>query len=168
MKIILLPVFFFVSLCAGAQGRYAGPLLKKIINTSFTDTKKIPALKGYEFREGSVVSDIKDPKTITVDVFQKGIIAIVFFSLETDTAKKIYTILDVLEVRNVMKGWEVRTALCRMNKKEDTNIIALAKQSKKEDDYLTEIKQAWRFDRNKKLLEAIPVKGVDCFNEGGD
>ena len=167
MRMILLTLFFFVSLCTFAQGKYAGPLLKKMIGKTYTDSKKVPGLASYQFREGSLVSDLKDPEKMIVEVLQKGTTAVVFFSLMTDTVKKIYSILDILEIKNVTKGWQVRTTFCRQDAIGNVEIVALVKQSP-DKDYLTEVKQAWRFDRDKIRFLAIPVKGVDCFNEGGD
>ena len=52
------------------------------------------------------------------------------------------------------------------NKIENVEIIALIKRSAR--DYLSKVKNAWRFNRDKARVEPIPVKGIDCFNEGGD
>ena len=167
MRTILLPVFFFVSFYAVAQGKYAGPLVKKLIGKTYTNSSKIAGLPGYQFREGSLVSAINDPEQMVVQVLQKGTTFVVFFSVMTDTVKKIYSILDLLEIKNVTKGWQVRTTFCRRDTINNVEIVALVKSSPNKD-YLTEVKQAWRFDRDKIRFLAIPVKGIDCFNEGGD
>ncbi len=167
MRVILLAAFLFVSFCTVAQGKYAGPLVKRLIGKTYTGNRKIPGLPGYQFRQGSLVSALNDPEQMMVEVLQKGANFVVFFSVMTDTVKKIYSILDLLEIKNVAKGWQVRTTFCRRDTVDNVEIVALVKSSPNKD-YLTEVKQAWRFDRDKIRFLAIPVKGIDCFNEGGD
>ena len=167
MRVILLHIFFFVSFCTVAQGKYAGPLVKKLIGKTYTNSTKIPGLPGYQYRQGSLVSALNDPEQMMVEVLQKGTNFVVFFSLMTDTVKKIYSILDLLEIKNVTKGWQVRTTFCRRDTINNVEIVALVKNSP-DKDYLNEVKQAWRFDRDKIRFLSIPIKGIDCFNEGGD
>lgn len=167
MKCIALVLLMAFSMYVNAQGKYAGPLLKKLIGKTYTNSSKIPGLRGYQFREGSLVSALNDPEQMMVQVLQKRTSFVVFFSMMTDTVKKIYSILDLLEIKNVTKGWQVRTTFCRRDTIDNVEIVALVKSSPNKD-YLTEVKQAWRFDRDKIRFLAIPVKGIDCFNEGGD
>src|SRR5262245_66472666 len=117
-QVLLLLVLIVVSISSNAQGEYAGTM-KKLIGTKYKDSKSIAALKGYEFRAGSLISDVNDPESITVDHFQKGSDAVVFFSINEDPNGEEYTVLDVLEYKSVPQGWQIKTAFCRQNEIED-------------------------------------------------
>lgn len=163
MKIIWFILFQFGALFLFAQtGRYAGSM-KNLVGKSYTDSRNIAGLKGWEFREGSVVNSLNDPEMITADVFQKGTTWIVFFSRK-DTASTEYTIMDVIEVKSVMKGWKLKTTFCRRNAVENIEIVALVKWSPTLE-FLKPAKKAWRFNRDKRRFEILPVKGIDCINE---
>lgn len=144
-------------------GKYAGSM-KKLIGKIYTGSRNIAALKGWKFREGSVLNPLTDPEMILADVVQKGTTCIVFFSIKEDTAIEEYKIADVIEIKGVVKGWAIKTALCRQNKIETAYIFAWLKETAT--DYLTTIKKAWRFNPDKRRIEPFPVKGIDCINEG--
>ncbi|MBA4053742.1 MAG: hypothetical protein C0490_03435 [Marivirga sp.] len=170
MNNLLLRRFFTVILFitvfpAAGQGNYAGGS-KKLVGTIFKDKKDIPGLENYEFREGSLISAIDDPVAITVDVYQNGTTGIVFFSIMEDAGSGEYLIADVLEVKNIQSGWQMRTTFCRQNAIENPELVALVKSSTTEE-FLKPVKQAWRFSRDKRRFEVISVKGIDCIGEGG-
>lgn len=170
MKTKLLPHFFFLMLFSAClttfgQGNYAGNF-KKLIGTTYKDKKIILGLEDFEFREGSLISAVDDPEAITVDVYQKGTTGIVFFSIMEDAGTDEYRIADVLEVKNIQSGWQLRTTFCRQNEIENPELVALVKSSTSEE-FLKPAKQAWRFSRDKRKFEAVSVKGIDCISEGG-
>ncbi len=166
MKIIFITILTFISFSLFAQGEYAGPVLKKLVGRTYTDGKPIPGLAGYRFTEGNGVPGLNPKELMNVQIFCKGTAAAVLFSLLTDTANKTCTIMDVLEIRNIAPGWRVESYFCRLNKMIDVELVAVAKKNKA--DFLSEIKQAWRFNRVKGRFQTIPVQGIDCFNEGDD
>lgn len=136
-----------------------------MIGKSFKDSREIPLLKGYDFREGSLVSGVTDPEAITVDVYQKGSTSVVvFFSIMEDTTSHQYQVMDVLEVKNVQAGWEVRTTFCRYQKIASVEIVALVKGANTM--YLKNVRQAWRFSRDKRRFAVINAQLVDCYQEG--
>ena len=100
-------------------------------------------------------------------VFRKGSSWLCFFSIKEDTASDVYTIIDVLEVKNVLKGWQLKTTSCRQSKVENVEIVALVKWSPLQE-FLKPAKKAWRFNRDKRRFELASVRGVDCINEGLD
>ncbi len=163
--ILLLFALVSVSISSIAQGTYAGSM-KKLIGTKYKDSKSIAALKGYEFRSGSLISDVNDPESITVDHFQKGSDAVVFISIMEEPNDEEYTVLEVLEYENVPHGWQIKTAFCRQNEIEDGEIVALVKSGTEE--VMKPVKQAWRFSRDKRRLQAMDKQGIDCISEGGD
>jgi len=151
---------------ASAQGKYAGTK-KSLLGKTFTDSRQLTALKGWQFREGSVITPIDNPETIIIEVFQKGTTCIVIASIKEDTAMTESVIADVVEVKNVLKGWQIRTAFCRSNKIENIEIVAHVKSSTTQE-FLKPAKQAWRFNRDKRRFEVLSIKGIDCISEGGD
>lgn len=116
-------------------------------------------MENHEFREGSLISAIDDPETITVAVYQKGTTCVVFFSMMVDTTRREYRIADVLEVKNVQPGWQLRTTFCRQNEVENAELVAWVKSSTTEE-FLKPVKQAWRFSRDKRKFEGISIKGT--------
>ncbi|MEO5945240.1 MAG: hypothetical protein ABIP79_00375 [Chitinophagaceae bacterium] len=138
--------------------------MKKLVSISYTNSRNIPGLEGWEFRQGSVVTPMNNPEIIIADVFSKGNTWIVFFSINEDTASSVSTIMDVVVVKNVLKGWQLKTTSCRQNKIENFEIVALVKWSPSQE-YLKPAKQAWRFNRDKRRFEILSVKGIDCINE---
>ena len=141
--------------------KYAGGM-KNIIGKKYSDNKHIPGLSGWQFKEGSVVSDLNDPKSTIVEVFSKGKNYIIFFSVGEDSISKLYTINDLIEVKNVTKVQQVKTALCREFKKEDVFIVALTTAA--QGPYSKALK-AWRLSRQRNQFEIINAKNVDCINE---
>ena len=167
MKKIVVILILLITVYSGlAQGKYAGTK-KNLIGKIYTDSRKIPGLSGWQFREGTVINPLDDAEMITADVFQRGTNWIVFFSVREDTSLATYTIMDVVEVKNVLKGWQIKTTFCRQNKIENVEIVAVIKWSAYAE-FLKPAQKAWRFNRDKKRFEAISIKGIDCLNEGGD
>ena len=80
-----------------------------------------------------------------------------------DTTTHKYQVMDVLEVKNVPVGWEVRTTFCRYQKVASVDIVALAKSATAT--YLKEVRQAWRFSRTKRKFAVINATLVDCYQE---
>jgi hypothetical protein len=162
-NILLFILFFFATIILAQPGKYAGAV-KKIIGTIYADSRNISLLKGWQFREGSVLNPLTDPEMITVDVFQKGTTCVVFFSIKEDTASNEYKIFDAIEIKGVTKGWTIKTALCRQNKIEHAFIFAWVKETSTE--YLRTVKKAWLFNPDKRMIQMISIKNIDCINEG--
>ena len=165
-QFILLHGFFMLSLISMAQGKYAGAQ-SKLIGTKYADSRNIPGLKTWTFRQGSVVTKLDEAEVILADVWKKGKVWIVFFSIKEDTADAEYTIVDVIEIKTLLPGYVIETGLCRQNEVEDATIVATVKWVP-EKEFLKPVKQAWKFDRDKRRFLVIPVKNVDCISEGGD
>ncbi len=146
-----------------AQGKYAGSK-KSLIGKVYTHSRNLSALKGWTFMEGGVANSINDPELITSDVFKKGTTYVVFFSIKEDTSSDKFTVIDVVEIMGVTKGWTVRSSFCRQNGHENNYIIAWGKENTAP--YMKLIKKAWRFDPDKRKINIIPVKGIDCENIG--
>lgn len=156
----------FTLICCQAifsqPGKYAGSK-QMLIGKTYTDSHKIMGLGDYTPVEGSVLNDINDPELIIGDVFRKGTTYVIVFSIKEDTALENYQIADVVEIKGVAKGWTVRSA-CRQYKQPDSYIFVFGKETLAE--YMKTIKKAWRFYPDKRRVEVIPVKGIDCENIG--
>ena len=150
------------SVCALAQNKYAGSSAR-LVGITFTNSRNIPQLKGWTFMEGTLSSPLSDPVWFSAYVFKKGTTCIAFYAQQEDTASDVHQILDVVEVKNVKPGYEIRTAGCREYKQENAFVIALVKPVTSE--YSKAIK-AWFFNRDKIRFEYRNPKLVDCENPG--
>lgn len=163
-KIVFLIAFQLAAvLLFGQAGKYAGTK-KAMLGKVYTETKELVHLKGWTQLEGGVVSKPDDPETILVDVFKKGTTVLFFFSIKEDTASDKFLICDVAEIAGVQKGWEVRSSFCRQDKVENSFIVVWGKTTTNE--FMNLLKKAWRFNPDKRRIELIPVKGIDCENIG--
>jgi hypothetical protein len=158
--------FLFVSLCAtqlSAQSKNPGSM-KKLVGQSYLDARHIQGLKGWQFRQGDLITPVDDSEMVTVDVYVKGTSAIVILSVMEDTASRVFHIADVLEIKNVPKGWVIKTSTCSEGDNEDIELVALVKETKSERFKL--IKQAWRCNRAKRRIEIASIKNISCINDG--
>lgn len=160
---LLLALFAFTSVVLAQPGKYAGSM-KKLIEMVYTDSRDLAPLKGWQFREASVLNLLTDPEMITADVFKKGTTYVVFFSIKEDTASNEFKIADAIEIKGLTKGWIIKTGLCRQNKIEQAYIFAWIKETSAE--YLRTVKKAWLFNPDKRMIQMISIKNIDCINEG--
>jgi hypothetical protein len=156
--------WLFASTVSAQPGKYAGPALKKLIGTQYADERNITALQNYQHIQGTLISSLDVANRLFLNIYTRGTTRVVIFSAAMDTSFSRFEILDVLLVQQVQPGWEIKTGVCRLNKKDDIEIVALAKTAEKA--YFTVIKRAWRCDRTQKIFTAIHAKEVDCLNEG--
>ena len=156
-------LFFLLSTTVMAQGKYAGTK-KSLIGKVYTDSRNLTALKGWEFMEGGLANSLDDPERIMSEVFKKGTTYVVLFSIMEDTASGKFKVMEVVEITGVLKGWTVRGSFCRQNEQENNYIIAWGKENTGQ--YMKLIKKAWKFDPDRRRINAIPVKGIDCENIG--
>ena len=165
LKLFACITWLALQLTADAQpGKYAGSK-KSLVGKTYTDSRKIPGLTGWQFREGSMISGIDDPELVTVDVFKKGTTWLIIFSMKEDTADTAFTIQDVVEVKGVLSTQHIRTGTCQEGANESGEIVALVKQQNT--DYSKAIK-AWQYSRDKRRVRVMNSKLVKCMNEGGD
>ncbi len=142
-----------------AQGQFAGSM-KSLVHKSYRTTRLLPDLEGFDFQEGSLISSVNDPEAVLVDVFNKGNTAVVFFSVLNDSTSHNYTIMDVVEVKDIQPGWEVRTAFCRQRGVSSSEIVAVVKTTNQE--YLKTVREAWRFNLASRKFIPVNAKEVDC------
>lgn len=158
-------IALFSFLITFSQGQYTQNF-KHQVGKTFTDEKNISWLKGYSFREGSLITDAGDPEPQFLTVLIKGTKAVVLYSAAPDTIKNIRQVIDIIEFKNIPPGWEIRTIGCQEGDTEDQIIIALVNPGK--DEIVKKVKQAWLCERDRLKIEAISTKNIKCINEGQD
>ena len=156
-------LFFLWNKASVAQGKYAGTK-KSLIGKVYTDSRNLAALKGWEYLEGGLANSLDDPERIMSEVFKKGTTYVVLFCIMEDTASGKFKVMDVVEIQGVLKGWTVRSSFCRQNEQENNYIIVWGKENTGQ--YMKLIKKAWKFDPDRRRINVIPVKGIDCENVG--
>ena len=161
-KYFLVLLFSFQTMLVNAQpGNYAGSM-KKMLNKNYTDEKHISGLAGWKFQEGSLITPADNPETMTANVFKKGTTYIVLFSIKEDTTDSKFTIVDVLEIKNVLPSQHIRTGTCTDGANELIDIVALIK---KENTESSKAIKAWRLNRDKRRIEFASPKLIKCMNE---
>lgn len=156
--------FIFLSTTVLAQpGKYADTK-KSLIGKTYTDSRNTPCLKGWTFVQGIVLNYITDPEVITADVFKKGTICLIVFSIKEVTTSDKFDISDVIEITGVTKGWSALVGDCSQGDQPSTYIVAWGKDTNGA--YMNFIKKAWKFDPDRRKVNAIPVKTIQCENIG--
>lgn len=158
-RISLVLSLLLCTIISYGQGQFAGSM-KAMVNQTYRNSRTIPDLAGFDFQEGSLVSGINDREAMLIDVFNKGNTSIIFFSVMEDTTAHKYTIMDVVEVKNIQPGWEVRTGFCRQRGVSSADIVAVVKTSNQE--YLKTVREAYRFNRTTRKFLPLNAKEVDC------
>jgi hypothetical protein len=148
---------------ASPAGRFAGSK-KLMIGKVYSVIDSLSGLKGWTMVEGGLANSLNDPEHIMSHVFRKGTTYLVLYSINEDTASSKYTVTDVLEITGVLKGWTIRSSFCRLNKVTDNYLIAWGRENI--DEFMKLIKKAWRFNPDKRRIELIPIKEIDCENIG--
>ena len=147
-----------------AQVKYAG-VLKNLVGKIFVNEKQNALLKGYSWRAGDLITDINDPKPQFLTMYIKGSETVVLYSAKSGTAAKQFTVIDLLLIKNVLPGWEIRIAGCTEGQAAAEIIVALVKSGKSK---YTSAAKAWQINRYKLRIETLAVKGITCINEEGD
>lgn len=164
VPVLIFAVLFFSTASMAQPGRYAGAGFRKMINTSFTDERAIPGLEGFDLYESTLLNRLDAPERLFLNVYAKGSERVVLFTVLADTVSFNFKILDVLYIKKVGNELEFRSVTCRKDRVENSRILALLRPAEKE--FLNDIKKAWICDWDKGVFRAIPVKGIDCLNEG--
>ena len=160
-RIILIFICTSCSTASMAQGQFAGSE-KTLIGKSYTDQKNIPWWKNYILVESSVISPVGDPVSFTASVYKKGNVRLVVFSKNTEANAHRFVILDVIEIKNFQAGWKLRTVDCDNGNEGATNIVALVKARKGQNDIVL---KAWRCNMDKIRFYAMSTKLVHCSGD---
>ena len=146
-----------------AQGEFASPKLKSLIGKTFKDEKEIPAIAGYLSRGGELLSSTGNDWPLSVGWFSKSNSILVLF--EQFLPDQTVSIIDVLEIKNPVANHEIKVGECRNGDNDDMEIVALVRSSAVK---RAKAVQAWRFNRDKKRIEALSGQTVTCLGAVGE
>jgi len=163
ISILLLATYIFLCPKISAQGKYTSTF-KRLIGTTFSNEKHIAGLPGYKFTQGELITDIRYWEAQFIDVYVKGTTAVVIYSSQIDSAVKKYAIIDIIEIKGILKDWDVKTTGCMYGQTEGEIIVALVKRGSKQ--YAAAVKKAWLCNRDKLRFEEIAAGNIKCLNEG--
>jgi len=134
---------------------------KAPIGRTYKLISEIEQFKSYKEEEGIVILPMG-----TGNCFSKisnGNNTMILFTKYIAPAS--YKILAVLDIGSIdINSQIVAMARCRINGKNDGNIVALVKPSG--GDYFKSIIKAWRVDEKNHKFVNISTKGLECANDG--
>lgn len=163
---LLFFLFIIFSPSAISQNLKVDDNFRHIIGNTFKVDTDPQGLGEYVYVGGSVLSPLEVENMVVITEYRYQQNMLITFSRKNKPANELFTIEEVLHVKNLKHGWELKTAVCRMEALEDPSIIAIVKPGDKE--FSDNVKMAWRFNWQTLTLEKLPVKGIDCLHEGFD
>jgi hypothetical protein len=135
------------------------PNAKSTIGKTYKKIDEIVEFKNFKEAEGVLIADSKDPNKIFSKISDGKNTSVLF----TEYSTKGYKILAILNLGKVEKNIRLVLRECRIDSKTDGFIIALVKEQNKA--YFTNLIKAWKIDQKTNTFIAIPIKGIDCFND---
>jgi len=162
MKIASILVCWLLSCCAFAQGKFASAPWKTLIGKSCKSETEFPQLKEFTSQGGTLLSNVEDEEKKNIAIFAKGSTVIVLFEL---MANNTINIIDVVEIKDVLKTQEVKVGTCSDGKNDMVGLVALVNQSK---EVRWKAVKAWNYNLDKLSVEAWPFAGVTCLGIEGD
>jgi hypothetical protein len=148
-----------------SQGKLAAEYNNLIGKNYFTEVD-IPELKTFVYDQGVVIGNPNEnPLFFTLDVFKKDDLAIVLLSKKVSLNPDEYKIIDVLKLASIPKNHEIRTYDCtRKGGNLDETIISVVDSGTK----IKVKKVTAAFTLTDNCFEKIPIKTVECLNQGID
>ena len=138
----------------------------------YTEINEIPELKNFEFQAASMI-DYEGKKPIEYkfcisQFFNKEKYLIILEEKIRGKNKDISSkILDTIMINNLKKDEIISLCTCRINEKNDSEIIAVVKDENNDTEYLNKIVRAWKANsKNGKIIPITNLSGIDCVNEG--
>jgi hypothetical protein len=164
MKLLISGLFIFLfmryALCQ-TEARPVQGLTGKIYN-EITEVKEF---KGYKVVKGSALEPTEDNYCIVTIVKGKYTMLLFEKCLSIGAGSKVeYTLLDTLNLGRLKQPYDVAYSYCRINRKNDSEVVALVKRENKE--YFKTILKAWRANKKTARFEQIGTTGIDCLDNG--
>lgn len=139
----------------------------------FREISEIPQLKDYEDQSGTILRESDSLGNYKYAIGQYGndknfLIILEEIIKEPGDQKSKFRILDTLNIPKLNPDEIIAYATCRLDKKDDSEIIAIVKSHSSDDvEFYSHIIKAWRADtKTKKIVPIKDLKGIDCVNEG--
>jgi hypothetical protein len=158
MKGIKCVIFAFWLLPAYSQTISRDALIGRV----YKKINEIRALKNYQEEEGDLIAPVENNYCFSRISDKKN--TMVLFTKYLPVGH--YKILAVLDLGVLNKNTSLVISLCRVNTKNDGEIVALVKPTNKP--LFKTIIKAWKPDEKTHKFIPISVKGIDCVNEGED
>jgi hypothetical protein len=165
-RVYFLFFLFTVSQSAISQNLKVDDNFRHIIGNTFKVDTDPQGLGEYTYVGGSVLSPLEVENMVVITEYRYQQNVLITFSRKNNPANELFTIEEVLHIKNLKNGWDLKTAVCRKDTEDDPSIIAIVKAGNKE--FSDNVKMAWRFNWQTLTLEKITVKGIDCLHEGFD
>ncbi|HLA63287.1 MAG TPA: hypothetical protein VK610_02590 [Rhodothermales bacterium] len=110
-------------------------------------------------------ADAEFAATIHKDVFSnRYLLTLERFARREPNGEVVWTILDAVEIGEVPDGYVPAMTTCEQNGTPSNEIIAIVHDL--DADWLTVVQSAWRANPRTGRIEALPVRGIRCSNEG--
>ena len=132
---------------------------KTAIGKTYKRIDEIVEFKNFKEGESVLIADLKETNKIFSKI-SDGKNTVVLF---TEYSAQGYKILAILDLGKIEKNIRLVLRECRVEAKTDGFIVALVKVQNKA--YFTNVIKAWKVDQIANTFIAIPVKGIDCFND---
>ncbi len=134
-----------------------------IIGSVYRRIDEVVAFKGYQEQEGSMLNPTSDNYGIS-RIAKLGYNILVFERIIPDGIKVRFKLLDTLHIGRLTQRRAVIPVLCDLNKKNDSEIVALVIMD--DNEYFTKVIKAWRANKRTNRFERISTKGISCLNDG--
>jgi hypothetical protein len=135
------------------------PNAKTAIGKTYKRIDEIVEFKNFKEGEGVLIADLKETNKIFSKI-SDGKNTVVLF---TEYSTQGYKILAILYLGKIEKNIRLVLRECRVDAKTDGFIVAFVREQNKA--YFTNVIKAWKVDQKTNTFIAIPVKGIDCFND---
>ncbi len=155
---VMIQIIFFG--CNSTESKY-----KSFIGKEYRSLTEFKEFKGFEELGGTLINKLENNE-YTLSHYKNDSIDLIAFEkiVKQPIGKVKYLLIDILEIKGLAKNQYISYGMCRLNKQEDSEIIAVYVDSDTE--YYKNINKAWRANREKGKIESIDIKGIDCINEG--
>lgn len=136
------------------------PNAKSAIGKTYKKIDELVEFKNFKEAEGVVIADSKETDKIFSKISDGKFTLLLF----TEYSTKGYKIFGILDLGVIKKNTRLVLRECRIDKKTDGFIVALVREQPSSA-YFTNIIKAWKVDQKTNTFIAIPIKGIDCFND---
>jgi hypothetical protein len=143
------------------------PKFKSLIGKEYQTLTEFGIMQGYQEQEAILIESLNDIE-YGIAHYKKGSFNVVAFEriMRQANGKVNYLLIDVLEINGIGKNQRISCGLCRLNKLNDTDIIAVYQFNNNDNGFSTKVKKAWRANRKTDKFEQIDTKGIDCIIDG--
>lgn len=139
------------------------PKDNSIFSKRYRDITEFECFTNYK-EAGSTIIGNQGNQEYGISQIKKGRLDILLLNRVYPGKKATFEILDTLQIRNLKNTEYISCQVCRKDKVQDSEIIAIVVYENKE--YFSKVLKAWRANRKTGKITSISVKGIDCLNEG--